>query len=88
MFFRLAFLSSALAAAIVVAACDKPSSASPPASPQMWPYDQSADGIVALLMALRRDKRDAPERDVRDDKRSGESSKAKPLAEPEKLENG
>lgn len=39
-------------------------------------------------MALRRDKKDAPERDMRDGKRSGESSKPKALAEPAKLANG
>jgi len=74
--------------AIVAAACDKPSSASPPSSPQVRPHDQNADNIVALLMALRRDKKDAPERDVRDGKRPGASSEAKPFTDPAKLDNG
>ena len=87
MFFRVIFLSSALATAILAAACDKPSSVSPPASPQVRPHDQSADGIVALLMALRRDKKDAPERDANEGGRS-ESPRVKPFAAPAKLVNG
>jgi hypothetical protein len=88
MFFRLTLLSSALAAAIGAAACNKPSSSSPPDSPQVRPHDQSADGIVALLMALRRDKKDAREHDASEANRGGESPKAKPFADPTKPENG
>jgi hypothetical protein len=86
--FKLILLSSALAAAIGAAACDKPSSSSPPNSPQVRPHDQSADGIVALLMALRGDKKNAPERDASEANRAGESPKAKPFADPTKPENG
>jgi hypothetical protein len=81
-------LSSVIALSLIAAACDKPSSSSPPNSPQVRPHDQSADNIVALLMALRRDKKNAPERDASEANRAGESPKAKPFADPAKPENG
>lgn len=87
MFFRLTFLSSTLAIAIVAPACDKPSSISPPATPQIRPHDQSADNIVALLMALRKDKKDAPEREAYEGGRA-EMPGVKPFAAPAKHENG
>ena len=43
---------------------------------------------MALLMALRRDKKDAPERDASGANRAGESPQAKPFANPTKPENG
>ena len=80
-------LSSVIALSLIAAACDKPTSASPPASPQVRPHDQSADNIVALLMALRKDKKEASERDAGAADRSGESPKAKSSADPTKPEN-
>jgi hypothetical protein len=81
-------LAPVIALSLIAAACDKPTSVSPPASPQVRPHDQSADSIVALLMALRRDKKEASERDASEANRAGESPKAKPFAEPTNPENG
>jgi hypothetical protein len=77
---KIALLTSAVAASIVATACDKPSPASPPASPQIRPHDQSAENIVALFMALRKEKKERPHGES-EPEHAADAEKTKPAAE-------
>jgi hypothetical protein len=80
--FRIALLTFAVAASIVATACDKPSPVSPPASPQVRPHDQSAENILALFMALRKEKKEPPPHGESEPKHSADAEKSKPFSEP------
>jgi hypothetical protein len=82
MHLRTSASSFAIAAAMIATGCDKPSTAPTPSPHLRSSHDETAESVVALLMALRKEKKDAAARESEGNSRS-EAPNTKPFTEPE-----